>query len=172
MCEVRGSGRERSQWWLPGVEKDGYSKGARGDKSTPLGCRIVTPGVPNRHPRGDESSPVPVLNPGLPVESKPTIKPPPISPAGGGEKPHEYALERHSEDLTDWLSENVPSLDAAGQARLIKRCLKARPGCTAADIVRVCTYKLATAEGARNKGGLLIATVPAILAGEARVLGG
>ena len=163
VAKFRGSGRERSQWCIPGVIKDGYASGAGGVKLTPQGSQIGIPGGTKRHPTPDKTTPVPpVLTLGVPPVPT-NVNPPP--PGGGGEA-EISRLEAFLADNYELARAGVQTMlefDTLGVKRLWEACRKAVPKCTVEDVKNAVLYKGARLKGARNPVGLLIRTVPALL---------
>jgi hypothetical protein len=164
ICVFRGTGRANTRWRIPGVVSDGYFSDSRGNARLPLGQQLDAPGATDGCPRGNPPLPNPSTGIGKHGFAPATkVSPPPKSVAVAVEMP-QFSDEAHLRDLREWLTENCPGLDALGQNRLLHDCHKAAPWCQVSDIYRACSYKLAGANHAHNKAGLLISTVPAILA--------
>ena len=162
-CEVRGSGRTRSQWLLPGVLKDGYADGARGVKLSPLGSQIGTSGMTKRHLTPDQTSSVPSTGSSLPLERSTYIPPPPPKPAVLAEKASTYAVGEIPDDLIDYLGTCGLGFDLVAAHKLWTECQKARPNSSAEDVIRAIRYKGTKLTGAKNPVGVIISVVPAIL---------
>jgi hypothetical protein len=191
----QGDGRQKSFWEIPGmngyhpkkrlsrgelVAIPGDGEGRQNDtpqgrqndtpqgrqNDTPQGRQNDTPGASNRHPSGDEMTPL-----SSPKYSKQELAPPPPPGAAAGNGDGllvvvEPRTEEESEDkanLSKWLSEWPISLIRKSQEELFAACRRRVPNCTFRAIHRACLAKL---EGAnvKNPAGLLIATVPDFLA--------
>jgi hypothetical protein len=171
VCMKRGTGRSYTIWQIPGVVRDGYDEKFRGKTVLPLRQPSLAPGARMPSARGKAVLPNTSTGTSTSKLDHKTYIPPPPTTGGGGQIATEIASDTHYNDFLEWLAENCPSMDKSGQERLVRSCRKAKLGCTLSDILRVCIYKLATADGARNPAGLLIATVPAILAAEGHIGG-
>jgi len=163
VCVTRGTGHTYTMWRIPGVVSDGYDKPSRGDNLTPLRGQVDPPERTTCPPRVVNRSPNPSTGTSTSVEriktnSTPTPPSPPVLVVSSI-----FPDEKQLKDFREWLDEACPSLDDMGQDRLILRCKEMAPWCDLMMICRAVKYKLHSANGARNKAGLLIATVPALL---------
>ena len=163
VCEVRGSGRERSQWRLPGVVSSGYANGARGINLRPQGSQIAIPGVAKRDPRGNKMAPVPLVYPVGEPPLPTNIPPPPPDAAAAAGKPSTHAAEKAPDEFVNFMARGKYPVDVLGAHRLWNACRSAAPWAGIELIQKAVEYKDPTLKGAHNPTGVLIRTVPAIL---------
>lgn len=166
VCTVRGSGRRASSWSMPGVVTDGFSTGGRGRTLPPQGRRIAIPGAAKRRPRGGEMQPNPFTTPKPSLVPVVRLPPPPPEAAEAAAQASPSHPKEAPPELKAWLRRSDIHLDSRGADRLWVACRARVPSCTPLEVEWACQHKLERSRGARNLAGLIIATVPDLLAEE------
>jgi hypothetical protein len=164
VCELRGVGQTPTQWWVPGVEKDGYYRLNRGGKLAPQRWQDATPEVATCHLRGGKLPPKSsTTNIGISSLNRKVVLPTTTTRAASADTPTDHR-EKAPLELRSALWKPPYWLDVAGCDLLWRRCLEACPTVTAKELVDMAAWKARSSPNARNLAGLLLSTLPAACA--------